>query len=194
MADARYAIPFEELRADQVELVGGKCANLGELTARRLPGAARLRGDHGCLRARRHRRGGGRGLRRARAPRRPRRPAGRRALERDRRGHAGRELRGRPGHLPLDLRARGRAGRHPPLLGELPQPRGGRLPRGARDHARRHERGRAVHGRRARRGRDVHAQPGLGRSLVDRDRRELRPRRLAWSAARSRPTRSSSRR
>ena len=194
MADARYAIPFEELRADQVELVGGKCANLGELTRGRLPGPARLRRHHGCLRARRHRRGGGRGLRRARAARRPRRPAGRRALERDRRGHAGRELRGRPGHLPLDLRARGRAGRHPPLLGELPQPGGGRLPRGARDHARRHERRRAVHGRRARRGRDVHAQPGLGRPLVDRDRRELRPRRLASSAARSRPTRSSSRR
>ena len=32
MPDARYAIPFEELRADHVELVGGKCANLGELT------------------------------------------------------------------------------------------------------------------------------------------------------------------
>jgi pyruvate,water dikinase len=32
VADARYAIPFQELRADQVELVGGKCANLGELT------------------------------------------------------------------------------------------------------------------------------------------------------------------
>lgn len=29
---ARYAIPFDELRLDQVELVGGKCANLGELT------------------------------------------------------------------------------------------------------------------------------------------------------------------
>jgi pyruvate, water dikinase len=33
MPDARYAIPFPELRADDVELVGGKCANLGELTA-----------------------------------------------------------------------------------------------------------------------------------------------------------------
>ena len=33
----------------------------------RLPGSARLRGHHGCPRARRHRRGGGRGLRRARA-------------------------------------------------------------------------------------------------------------------------------
>jgi pyruvate, water dikinase len=32
MPDARYAIPLQELRADQVELVGGKCANLGELT------------------------------------------------------------------------------------------------------------------------------------------------------------------
>jgi pyruvate,water dikinase len=31
MPDARYAIPFPELRADHVELVGGKCANLGEL-------------------------------------------------------------------------------------------------------------------------------------------------------------------
>ena len=33
MPAARYAIPFHELRLDQVELVGGKCANLGELTA-----------------------------------------------------------------------------------------------------------------------------------------------------------------
>ncbi len=32
MGDARYTVPFEELRADQVELVGGKCAHLGELT------------------------------------------------------------------------------------------------------------------------------------------------------------------
>jgi pyruvate,water dikinase len=37
MADARFAIPFPELRADQVELVGGKCANLGELTAAGFP-------------------------------------------------------------------------------------------------------------------------------------------------------------
>jgi pyruvate,water dikinase len=37
MADARYAIAFQELRADQVELVGGKCANLGELTAAGFP-------------------------------------------------------------------------------------------------------------------------------------------------------------
>ena len=32
MADARYTIPFDELRLEHVELVGGKCANLGELT------------------------------------------------------------------------------------------------------------------------------------------------------------------
>jgi pyruvate,water dikinase len=32
MSGARYAIGFHELRADQIELVGGKCANLGELT------------------------------------------------------------------------------------------------------------------------------------------------------------------
>jgi pyruvate,water dikinase len=37
MADARFAIPFPELRADQVELVGGKCANLGELTEAGFP-------------------------------------------------------------------------------------------------------------------------------------------------------------
>ena len=37
MADARYAIPFDELRLDQVELVGGKCANLGELTQAGFP-------------------------------------------------------------------------------------------------------------------------------------------------------------
>jgi pyruvate,water dikinase len=37
MTDARYAIPFQELRADQVELVGGKCANLGELTGAGFP-------------------------------------------------------------------------------------------------------------------------------------------------------------
>jgi pyruvate,water dikinase len=37
MPDARYAIPFQELRADQVELVGGKCANLGELTGAGFP-------------------------------------------------------------------------------------------------------------------------------------------------------------
>jgi pyruvate, water dikinase len=37
MADARYAVPFDELRLDQVELVGGKCANLGELTAAGFP-------------------------------------------------------------------------------------------------------------------------------------------------------------
>ena len=37
MADERYVIPFEELRADQTELVGGKCANLGELTQAGFP-------------------------------------------------------------------------------------------------------------------------------------------------------------
>jgi pyruvate,water dikinase len=37
VADARYAIPFHELRLDQVELVGGKCANLGELTGAGFP-------------------------------------------------------------------------------------------------------------------------------------------------------------
>src|SRR4249919_1854843 len=37
MTVARYAIPFDELRADQTELVGGKCANLGELTAAGFP-------------------------------------------------------------------------------------------------------------------------------------------------------------
>jgi pyruvate,water dikinase len=33
VAEPRSTVPFEELRAGQVELVGGKCANLGELTA-----------------------------------------------------------------------------------------------------------------------------------------------------------------
>jgi pyruvate,water dikinase len=37
MADVRYAIPFHELHLDQVELVGGKCANLGELTQAGFP-------------------------------------------------------------------------------------------------------------------------------------------------------------
>jgi pyruvate, water dikinase len=37
MAEERYAIPFQELRADQTELVGGKCANLGELTQAGFP-------------------------------------------------------------------------------------------------------------------------------------------------------------
>ncbi len=37
MADRRYAIPFDELHLDQVELVGGKCANLGELTQAGFP-------------------------------------------------------------------------------------------------------------------------------------------------------------
>ena len=37
MADERYTIPFDELRLDQVELVGGKCANLGELTRAGFP-------------------------------------------------------------------------------------------------------------------------------------------------------------
>jgi pyruvate,water dikinase len=37
MAEERYAIPFQELRAGQAELVGGKCANLGELTAAGFP-------------------------------------------------------------------------------------------------------------------------------------------------------------
>jgi pyruvate,water dikinase len=37
VSDARYAIPFDELRLDQVELVGGKCANLGELTQAGFP-------------------------------------------------------------------------------------------------------------------------------------------------------------
>jgi pyruvate,water dikinase len=32
MAEERYAIPFHELRAGHTETVGGKCANLGELT------------------------------------------------------------------------------------------------------------------------------------------------------------------
>ena len=37
MTDTRYAISFGELRADQTELVGGKCANLGELTGAGFP-------------------------------------------------------------------------------------------------------------------------------------------------------------
>jgi pyruvate,water dikinase len=37
VADTRYAISFDELRLDQVELVGGKCANLGELTQAGFP-------------------------------------------------------------------------------------------------------------------------------------------------------------
>jgi pyruvate,water dikinase len=37
MAEERYAIPFQELHADQTELVGGKCANLGELTQAGFP-------------------------------------------------------------------------------------------------------------------------------------------------------------
>jgi pyruvate, water dikinase len=37
MAEERYAIPFQELCADQTELVGGKCANLGELTQAGFP-------------------------------------------------------------------------------------------------------------------------------------------------------------
>jgi pyruvate,water dikinase len=37
VADTRYAIPFHELRLDQAELVGGKCANLGELTQAGFP-------------------------------------------------------------------------------------------------------------------------------------------------------------
>jgi pyruvate,water dikinase len=35
--DTRYAIPFDELRLNQVDLVGGKCANLGELTQAGFP-------------------------------------------------------------------------------------------------------------------------------------------------------------
>jgi pyruvate, water dikinase len=37
MADERYVISFPELRAHQTELVGGKCANLGELTQAGFP-------------------------------------------------------------------------------------------------------------------------------------------------------------
>jgi pyruvate,water dikinase len=37
MTDTRYAIPLHELRAGQTELVGGKCANLGELTSAGFP-------------------------------------------------------------------------------------------------------------------------------------------------------------
>jgi pyruvate,water dikinase len=37
VAETRITIPFQELRAAQVELVGGKCANLGELTAAGFP-------------------------------------------------------------------------------------------------------------------------------------------------------------
>jgi len=37
MTDARFAIPFGELSAGHVELVGGKCANLGELTQAGFP-------------------------------------------------------------------------------------------------------------------------------------------------------------
>jgi pyruvate,water dikinase len=37
VAHPRYAIPFDELHLDQVELVGGKCANLGELTQAGFP-------------------------------------------------------------------------------------------------------------------------------------------------------------
>jgi pyruvate,water dikinase len=37
VADARFTVAFQDLRADQVELVGGKCANLGELTSAGFP-------------------------------------------------------------------------------------------------------------------------------------------------------------
>jgi pyruvate,water dikinase len=37
VADPRYAVPFHELGLGQVELVGGKCANLGELTQAGFP-------------------------------------------------------------------------------------------------------------------------------------------------------------
>jgi pyruvate,water dikinase len=37
VTETRTTVPFHELRADQVELVGGKCANLGELTAAGFP-------------------------------------------------------------------------------------------------------------------------------------------------------------
>ena len=37
MADTRITVAFQDLRADQVELVGGKCANLGELTTAGFP-------------------------------------------------------------------------------------------------------------------------------------------------------------
>jgi pyruvate,water dikinase len=37
VTDTRTTVPFQELRADQVELVGGKCANLGELTSAGFP-------------------------------------------------------------------------------------------------------------------------------------------------------------
>jgi pyruvate,water dikinase len=37
VADTRITVAFQDLRADQVELVGGKCANLGELTTAGFP-------------------------------------------------------------------------------------------------------------------------------------------------------------
>jgi len=37
VADGRYVIPFDELGLDHVELAGGKCANLGELTRAGFP-------------------------------------------------------------------------------------------------------------------------------------------------------------
>jgi len=37
VAETPTTVLFDELRADQVELVGGKCANLGELTGAGFP-------------------------------------------------------------------------------------------------------------------------------------------------------------
>ena len=154
--------------------------NLGELTGAGFPvppGFAVT--TRRAYRARRHRRGGRRGLRGARAAGRSRRPAGRRPLERDRRGHAATRASpacrtptsGSAASTPCSTRVRRCwASFHNPEAVAYREAHG--IERGGMSV------GRAVHGRRARRGRDVHAQPRLGRSLVDRDRRELRPRRL----------------
>ena len=194
MSDDRYAIPFDELGARAVELVGGKCAHLGDLTQGRLPRPAGLRG-HDAPRSTRS------GSRRSRSPgseatssravpcrsrwrcdrrrvrRTRRRPAGRRPLERVAEDSAGRELRRRAGHVPLDPRADAGARRRPPLLGELLQRRGDRVPgrphgitRGGMSVAVQY----MVDARVA--GVMFTLNPVIGDPLVDRDRRELRPR------------------
>ena len=154
----KTALGFSDIDGGMLDEVGGKAANLGELTRAGLPVPAGLGADHPGLpggrrggrpgrdrRDGRRRTGGGgqdpaagdpgaagrasRPIREAYATARCRTTAGRGALLGHRRGPALRQLRRAAGHLPQRRRRRGRARRGPPLLGlAVDRPRR-RLPR-----------------------------------------------------------------
>ncbi len=162
-------LPFEQCLSGDVDIVGGKAASLGALTAAGLPVPAGFavtthayraavdgpadsrragRGRRARARVDRGRGAAGRGAggdrRRLRAPVRGggrRAGAGGRPLERDRRGLRRRQLRRPAGHLPVDRGRGGRARAREALLGQPLLAALDRLPALARDR-----RGRAPDG------------------------------------------------